>query len=176
MTADDLKALIRTVPDFPQPGILFRDITTLIGDGPGLAASVAMLAARVQGAEAIAGIEARGFIFGAAVAARLGLGFVPVRKPGKLPVPSLAIDYALEYGTDTLEIDPDAVAGGKRIVLVDDLIATGGTALAAAQLIRKGGGVVEQALFVIDLPDLGGADRLRAEGLVVEGLIDFTGH
>ena len=111
MTADELKALIRTIPDFPQPGILFRDITTLIGHGQGLAAAVAMLSDKAQaaGAQAIAGIEARGFIFGAAVACRLGLGFVPVRKPGKLPVPSLAIDYALEYGTDTLEVDPGAV-------------------------------------------------------------------
>ena len=178
MTADDLKALIRTVPDFPQPGILFRDITTLIGHGAGFAASVTMLAERAEaaGAEAIAGIEARGFIFGAAVAAQLGLGLVPIRKPGKLPVPSLAIDYALEYGTDTLEIDPGAVAGGKRVVLIDDLIATGGTALAAAQLIRKAGGVVEQALFVVDLPDLGGAARLRDDGLAVEALLDFPGH
>ena len=178
MTADELKALIRTVPDFPKPGILFRDITTLIGDGPGLAAAVAQLAERAQaaGAQAIAGIEARGFIFGAAVAARLGLGFLPVRKPGKLPVPVLAIDYALEYGTDTLEIDPGAIAPGERIVLIDDLIATGGTALAAAQLLRKAGASLELALFVIDLPDLGGAARLRETGIVAEALIVFPGH
>jgi adenine phosphoribosyltransferase len=143
MTTDDLKALVRAVPDFPQQGILFRDITTLIGNGPGLATTVTMLAERAEavGAQLIAGIEARGFIFGAAVAARLGLGFVPVRKPGKLPVPSLALDYALEYGTDTLEIDPGAVPDGTRVVLIDDLIATGGTARAAAQLIRTAGGV-----------------------------------
>jgi adenine phosphoribosyltransferase len=178
MTSDDLKALVRGVPDFPKPGILFRDVTTLIGHGPGFAAAVALLAERAQAgaAEAIAGIEARGFIFGAAVAARLGLGFVPVRKPGKLPVPVLAIDYALEYGTDTLEIDPDAVGDGRRVVLVDDLIATGGTALAALQLLRKAGGRVEQALFVIDLPDLGGAERLRQAGLAVDALMDFPGH
>ncbi|MEO5587491.1 MAG: adenine phosphoribosyltransferase [Novosphingobium sp.] len=178
MTPDELKALVRAVPDFPQQGILFRDITTLIGNGPGLAATVAQLADRAQaaGAEAIAGIEARGFIFGAAVAARLGLGFVPVRKPGKLPVPSLALDYALEYGTDTLEVDPGAIGEGQRIVLIDDLIATGGTACAAAQLLRTAGGVLEQALFVIDLPDLGGADRLRGEGITVDSLIDFPGH
>jgi adenine phosphoribosyltransferase len=178
MTSDDLKALVRGVPDFPKPGILFRDVTTLIGHGPGFAAAVALLAERAQAgaAEAIAGIEARGFIFGAAVAARLGLGFVPVRKPGKLPVPVLAIDYALEYGTDTLEIDPDAVGEGRRVVLVDDLIATGGTALAALQLLRKAGGRVEQALFVIDLPDLGGAERLRQAGLAVDALMDFPGH
>ena len=178
MTPDELKSLIRAVPDFPKPGILFRDITTLIGNGPGLAAAVALLAERADaaGAELIAGIEARGFVFGAAVAARLGRGFVPVRKPGKLPVPSLALDYALEYGTDTLEIDPGAIPDGTRVVLIDDLIATGGTARAAAQLIRTAGGVLDHALFVIDLPDLGGADRLRAEGLTVASVIDFPGH
>jgi adenine phosphoribosyltransferase len=178
MTPDQLKALIRTVPDFPKPGILFRDITTLIGNGAGFAASVGHLAerARAAGADAIAGIEARGFVFGAAAAAQLGLGFIPVRKPGKLPVPVLAIDYALEYGTDTLEVDPTAIATGQRVVVIDDLIATGGTALAAVQLLRKAGAVVEQALFVIDLPDLGGAERLRGVGLAVDALIDFPGH
>jgi adenine phosphoribosyltransferase len=178
VTQDQLKALIRTVPDFPKPGILFRDITTLIGDGPGLAAAVALLAeqAEAAGAQAIAGIEARGFIFGAAVAAKLGLGFVPVRKPGKLPVPVLALDYALEYGTDTLEVDPGAIAAGQRVVLIDDLIATGGTALAAAQLLRQAGAKVETALFVIDLPDLGGADRLRAADMQVDALVAFSGH
>lgn len=175
---DTLKALIRNVPDFPKPGILFRDVTTLIGHGAGFAAAVCHLADRAEavGAQAIAGIEARGFIFGAAVAARLGLGFVAVRKPGKLPVPVLAIDYALEYGTDTLEVDPDAVADGQTVVLIDDLIATGGTALAALELLRKAGGVVELALFVIDLPDLGGADRLREAGLAVGALMEFPGH
>lgn len=178
MTPDDLKSLVRTVPDFPKPGILFRDITTLIGNGPGLAASIHHLAERADaaGAKAIAGMEARGFIFGAAVAAHLGLGFVPVRKPGKLPVPVLAIDYALEYGTDTLEIDPDSVRQDQEIVIIDDLIATGGTALAAAQLLRKAGARVDQALFVIDLPDLGGANKLRAAGLTVSSLMDFPGH
>jgi adenine phosphoribosyltransferase len=178
MTGDQLKALIRNVPDFPHQGILFRDITTLIGNGPGFAASVSMLAERAQvaGVEVIVGIEARGFIFGAAVAARLGLGFVPVRKPGKLPVPSLALDYALEYGIDTLEIDPGAIIDGQRVVLIDDLIATGGTARAAAQLVRSAGGLLEHALVVIDLPDLGGADRLRAEGITVDSLIDFPGE
>ena len=166
------------MPDFPKPGILFRDITTLIGHGQGLAESVRHLAERAEaaGAEAIAGIEARGFVFGAAAAARLALPFVPVRKPGKLPVPVLAIDYALEYGTDTLEVDPSAVADGTRVVLIDDLIATGGTALAATQLLRKAGAVVDHALFVIDLPDLGGAERLRAAGLSVDALMDFPGH
>lgn len=178
MTPDELKALIRTVPDFPKPGILFRDVTTLIGHGAGFAAAVELLADRAgaAGAQSVAGIEARGFIFGAAVAARLRLPFIPVRKPGKLPVPVLAIDYALEYGTDTLEVDPDAVADGQRVVLLDDLLATGGTALAAVELLRRAGGVVERALFVIDLPDLGGSDRLRGAGLAVDALVAFPGH
>ena len=178
MTADELKALIRTVPDFPKPGILFRDITTLIASGPGFAASIDLLAeqARAAGADAIAGMEARGFIFGAAVAAKLALPFLPVRKPGKLPVPVLSIDYALEYGTDTLEVDPGAIASGQRVVIIDDLIATGGTATAAARLLRQAGALVEHALFVIDLPDLGGAERLRALSIDVSALMDFPGH
>ena len=177
MTRAELAALIRVVPDFPKPGILFRDITTLIGNGPGFAATIALLAdaARAAGAEAIAGIEARGFIFGAPVAASLALPFVLVRKPGKLPVPVLALDYACEYGTDTLEVDPEAVAHGQRILLIDDLIATGGTALAAVQLLRRSGAEVADARFVIDLPDLGGAARLREAGVRVEALLDFAG-
>jgi adenine phosphoribosyltransferase len=176
MTVDDLKSLIRNVPDFPKAGIMFRDVTTLIGHGAGFAASIATLAERAEAAQAIAGIEARGFIFGAAVAAQMGLPFIPVRKPGKLPVPVLAMDYALEYGTDTLEVDPTAVAQGQRVVLIDDLIATGGTALAAAQLLRQAGAVVERALFVIDLPDLGGAAKLRAARVDAQALMAFGGH
>ena len=177
MTPDALKALIRTVPDFPSPGIQFRDITTLMSHSQGMAASVHHLAhhARAGGAEMIAGMEARGFIFGAAVAVAMGVGFVPVRKPGKLPVATIGVDYALEYGTDRLEMDPGAVLPGQRVVIVDDLIATGGTALAAAQLLRKAGAVVERALFVIDLPDLGGAARLRAAGIEVGALMEFEG-
>ena len=178
MTPDDLKALVRSVPDFPKPGILFRDITTLIAHGEGFAACVAMLAAQAEalGAEAIAGMEARGFIFGASVAARLGLPFIPVRKPGKLPVPVLSIDYALEYGTDRLEVDPTAIPEGQRVLILDDLIATGGTALAAAQLLRRAGAQVDHALFVVDLPDLGGAAKLREAGLTAQALMDFAGH
>jgi adenine phosphoribosyltransferase len=178
MSVDELKQLIRSILDFPMPGILFRDVTTLIGHGEGFAAAVTMLAdlAQAAGAKAIAGIEARGFIFGAAAAARLGLGFVPVRKPGKLPVPVLALDYALEYGTGTLEIDPEAIDGSQRVVVIDDLLATGGTALAATQLLRKAGAQVEHALFVIDLPDLAGSERLREAGLTVSALMDFPGH
>lgn len=178
MTADDLKKLVRVIPDFPKPGILFRDVTTLIGHGAGFARAVELLAdnAAVAGAEVIAGIEARGFIFGAAVAARMSLPFVPIRKPGKLPVPVLAIDYALEYGTDTLELDPGAVAGSARVTLIDDLLATGGTALAALELLRRAGASVEQALFVIDLPDLGGSSRLRDAGVTPGFLMSFPGH
>lgn len=178
MTPDQLKSLVRSVPDFPAPGVLFRDITTLIAHGDGLRAAVGHLAehARAGGAQAIAGMEARGFIFGAAVAIELGIGFVPVRKPGKLPVATIGIDYDLEYGTDRLEIDPTAIHQGQRVAIVDDLIATGGTALAAAALLRQAGAKVDQALFVIDLPDLDGAERLRAAGLSVETLMAFPGH
>ena len=178
MTYEELRALVRTVPDFPAPGVQFRDITTLIRDGAWLAATVDWLAARAReaGAQAIAGMEARGFIFGAAVAIELGLGFVPVRKPGKLPVPTIGIDYALEYGKDRLEIDPGAIAPGESVVLVDDLIATGGTAAAAAELLRRAGAMVDTAVFVIDLPDLGGAQRLRSMGVSTHALMDFAGE
>lgn len=177
LTRDELKQLIRTVPDFPAPGIQFRDITTLIGHHQGMAASVHHLAALADaaGAHKIAGMEARGFIFGAAVAVQLGIGFVPVRKPGKLPIETIGIDYALEYGTDRLEMDPAAIEPGQKVVMVDDLIATGGTALASAELLRKAGAQVEHALFVIDLPDLGGAERLRTAGITVNALMDFEG-
>ena len=177
MTPDELRALIKTVPDFPEPGIQFRDITTLIGHGKGLSATVKHLAEAADraGAESIAGMEARGFIFGAAAAIELGIGFVPVRKPGKLPIETIGVDYALEYGTDRLEMDPLAVADGQRVVIVDDLIATGGTALAAVELLRKAGASVSNALFVIDLPDLGGADKLRSADVSVETLMHFEG-
>ena len=177
MTPDELKALVRTIPDWPKPGIQFRDITTLIGHREGLRHAVRHLAdhAASAGAQAVAGMEARGFIFGAAVAVASGLGFIPVRKPGKLPMETIGIDYALEYGTDRLEMDPGAIAAGQRVVIVDDLIATGGTALAAVELLRNAGAVVEHASFVIDLPDLGGAQRLRDAGVEVAGLMQFEG-
>ena len=178
MNPAELKGLIRTIPDFPAAGIQFRDITTLIAHGPGLAATIDHLVDRARAAEAaaVAGIEARGFIFGAAIASRLGLGFIPVRKAGKLPGKTIGIDYALEYGAARIEIDPGAVSPGERVLLVDDLIATGGTALAAAELLREAGAVVDHALFVIDLPDLAGADALRAAGVEPWSLVDFAGH
>ena len=177
MSPAELKQLIRTIPDFPKAGIQFRDITTLIGHPQGFAASVRHLAdkARGMGAEAIAGMEARGFIFGAAVAAELDLGFVPVRKPGKLPIEVIGIDYDLEYGTDRLEMDPSAVNPGENVVIVDDLIATGGTAMATAKLLRTVGARVEHSLFVIDLPDLGGARKLRDLDVAVHSLMEFEG-
>ena len=176
MTPDQLQKLVRSVPDFPAPGVLFRDITPLIASGEGLRAAVRHLAERASGAEMVAGMEARGFIFGAAVAIELGVGFLPVRKPGKLPVPTIGIDYALEYGTSRLEIDPGAISAGARVAIVDDLLATGGTALAATTLLRTAGAVVDRALFVIDLPDLGGSERLRAADLSVDALMVFPGH
>ena len=178
MTRDELKSLIRTIPDFPAAGIQFRDITTLIAHGDGLAATIDHLVERAvqMRPAAVAGIEARGFIFGAAIAARLRLGFVPLRKAGKLPCETIGIDYALEYGAARIELDPTALRRGERVLVVDDLIATGGTALAAAELLRQAGAVVDHALFVIDLPELGGADALRAAGVQAEALIEFAGH
>lgn len=178
LSPGELRRLVRTVPDFPEPGIQFRDITTLIGHPQGLASTMHHLAemARADDARKIAGMEARGFIFGAAVAVQMGVGFVPVRKPGKLPIQTIGVDYALEYGTDRLEMDPDGVEQGEKVVIVDDLIATGGTALATVELLRKAGAVVDQALFVIDLPDLKGADRLRESGVEVRTVLEFEGE
>ena len=173
---DDLAALIRTVPDYPHAGILFRDITTLLLDGRGFAASIDRLAAAGgTGFDLIAGIEARGFVFGAALAARLGKGLILVRKANKLPGTVLGVNYALEYGEDRVEIHADAVPAGARVLVVDDLIATGGTALAAVQLLRAARAEVSAAAFVVDLPDLGGADRLRAAGVAVATLVAFPG-
>ena len=178
MTNDDLKALVRTIPDFPKPGIEFRDISTLLADGPGFAASVAAMVqiARPLSPDRIVAIDARGFLFGAPVAVALGAGVIPARKKGKLPGATLGVDYALEYGTDRLELHVGAVLPGHRALIVDDLIATGGTAMACAQLLREAGAEVVGAVFAIDLPDLGGADRLRALGVPVESLMAFGGH
>lgn len=174
---DDLKALIRTIPDFPKPGILFRDITTLLLDAKGLAACVARMAAATDGpVDLVAGIEARGFLFAAALAVPLEAGVLLIRKDGKLPGVTIAEDYALEYGTDRIAMHEDALAPGARVLLVDDLIATGGTARAAVRLLRKASAVVRQAQFVVDLPDLGGAEALRADGITVGSLVQFDGH
>ena len=174
----DLRSLIRTIPDYPRPGILFRDITTLLAEPAGFRGTIDALAARYAGAGVakVAGIEARGFILGGALADRLGRGFVPIRKRGKLPFRTIGCDYELEYGSDRVEMHVDAIAPGERILLVDDLVATGGTALAAARLINDAGGEIYEIAFVIDLPDLGGAGRLRAAGFPVHALIAFEGH
>lgn len=177
MTAnDDLKALIRTIPDFPRPGIQFRDITTLLLDGRGFSAAIERLAARVVAKpHLVAGIEARGFVVAAALAQRLGSGVLLVRKDGKLPGATIAEDYALEYGSDRLAMHVDACAPGANVLLADDLLATGGTALAAARLVRRAGATVTGAVFIVDLPDLGGSERLREEGIEVHTLVEFEG-
>jgi adenine phosphoribosyltransferase len=173
---DDLKALIRTIPDFPKPGIQFRDITTLLLDGAGFSAAIERLAFRIADKpDLVAGIEARGFILAAALAHRLGAGLLLIRKDGKLPGETIAEDYALEYGSDRLAMHVDACAPGATVHLADDLIATGGSALAATRLIRRAGAVVTGASFIIDLPDLGGSAKLAGEGFPVHSLVEFEG-
>ena len=176
--AIDLKSLVRTIPDYPKNGILFRDITTLIEDPEGFKESVERMASahRGLGITHVAGIEARGFIFGAGVAISLGVGFVLVRKSGKLPGETIGQNYALEYGVDTIEIHTNVVNDSHRVLLVDDLVATGGTAIAATKLLRRTGAAVDHAAFVIDLHELGGADKLRAENVEVDFLISFDGE
>ena len=159
----DVRALIRDIPDFPKPGILFSDITPLLANAEAFAAVVDGLAAiaRTQGVTSIAGIESRGFIFGAPVALALGLPFIPIRKPGKLPFETKRIEYGLEYGTDVLEVHVDAFKAGDRVAIIDDLMATGGTAEAASKLVESLGAAVASILVVIELQELGGTDRLR---------------
>ena len=169
---------IRTIPDYPRPGILFRDITTLLGDPRAFRQSIDELVQPYAGLklDKVAGIEARGFIIGGAVAHQLSAGFVPIRKKGKLPGTTVSIAYSLEYGVDEMEIHADAILSGEKVVLVDDLIATGGTATAAAQLLRNLGADVVAACFIVDLPDLGGAAKLRAMDVPVHTLVEFAGH
>jgi adenine phosphoribosyltransferase len=173
---DHLKALVRTIPDFPKPGIQYRDLTTLLLDREGLAAAVEAMAASVTGPiDLVAAIEARGFAIGGALAVRLNAGMLLVRKDGKLPGQTIAEDYALEYGTDRLAIHVDACTPGARVLIVDDLIATGGTALAAVRLVRRAGGVVVGARFLIDLPALGGTAALQADGVDAVSVMAFDG-
>lgn len=173
----DLAALIRNIPDYPKPGIMFRDVSTLLLDGPGFRATIDRLAVMVApGTTLIAGIEARGFVVAAGLSYALGLGKLMLRKPGKLPGEKIGTDYALEYGTDRIEMHVGHVQPGQKVVLVDDLIATGGTAMAGVDLIRRGGGIVSQALFIVDLPDLGGTAKLRAAGIEPLSLIAFDGN
>ena len=172
-----IKSRIRTVPHYPHQGIMFRDITTLLKDPVGLRATIQEIVTRYKDMkiDKVAGIESRGFIVGTPVAYELGLGFVPIRKKGKLPAETVGRDYELEYGTDRIEIHTDAIQKGDRVLLVDDLIATGGTAEAAAGLIQDMGGVVVECCFVIDLPDIGGRARLEKHGHEVFALCEFEG-
>lgn len=176
--ANDLKSIIRTIPDYPKPGIQFRDITTLLGDARAFRRTVDELVQPFAGRkiDAVAGMEARGFILGGAVAHQLSVGFIPIRKKGKLPHKTVSIGYSLEYGVDEMEMHMDAVKPGEKILLVDDLIATGGTAEGAVKLLRKVGADVVAACFVIDLPELGGAQKLRDLGVPVRSLVAFDGH
>jgi adenine phosphoribosyltransferase len=178
MACMDLKSVIRTIPDYPKPGILFRDVTSLMAHPPAFAETIGRLAApfRHDGVDKVAGIEARGFIFGAPLAIALGAGFVPLRKPGKLPYASMSEPYALEYGRDELHMHVDAIEPGERVLLFDDLIATGGTAEAALKLLRRAKAEMVAAAFVVDLPDLGGRQRLERQGLAVHALLAFEGH
>ncbi|WP_199554879.1 adenine phosphoribosyltransferase [Sandaracinobacteroides hominis] len=173
MTLDELGGFVRAVPDFPKPGILFRDLTPLLADGAAFRAATRALADRAGDFDLIAGIEARGFLFGAALAQLTGKGLVIVRKPGKLPGATIAHDYALEYGTDRLELHADAVTAGARVLMVDDVLATGGTAEAAVTLVRKAGGAVARALFVLELEGLPGAARLQALGVEAVSLFRY---
>ena len=178
MPETDIRSLVRTIPDYPKPGIMFRDITTLLGDARGLTACIERMAEpyKGRGVEAVAGIEARGFILGGAVADRLGCGFVPIRKKGKLPGKAIGQDYELEYGTDIIEIHEDGIKQGEKVLLVDDLVATGGTAEAAVKLLRKLGAEIVGATFVIDLPELRGCRKVEALGIECHTLIDFEGE
>jgi len=177
-TLSELAVSIRSIPDYPKPGIIFRDITTLLGNPRAFRRAVDELVQPYVGlkVDKIAGMEARGFILGGAVAHQLSSGFVPIRKKGKLPHDTVRIAYSLEYGVDEMEMHRDAVQPGEKVILVDDLIATGGTAVGATQLLRQIGAEVVGACFVIDLPDLGGRKKLEDLGVDVHTLVEFAGH
>ena len=174
----DLRSTVRTIPDYPKPGIMFRDITTLLGDARAFRRAVDELVQPWAGSkiDQVAGIEARGFILGGAVAHQVSAGFIPIRKKGKLPHKRVSIAYSLEYGLDEMEMHEDAVTQGEKVILVDDLIATGGTAEGAVKLLKQQGADVLAACFIIDLPELGGADKIRKLGVPVRTLIAFEGH
>ena len=174
----DLKATVRTIPDYPKPGIMFRDITTLLGDARAFRRAVDELVQPWAGSkiDKIAGIEARGFILGGALAHQVSAGFVPIRKRGKLPHTTVRIAYSLEYGVDEMEMHVDAIHPGERVILIDDLIATGGTAEGAVKLLRQIGANVVAACFIVDLPELGGAAKLREMDVAVRTLMSFDGH
>jgi adenine phosphoribosyltransferase len=175
---NDLKATIRTIPDYPKPGIMYRDITTLLGEPRAFRRTVDELVQPWAGSKVdkVAGIEARGFILGGAVAHQVSAGFIPIRKKGKLPFKSVSVGYTLEYGTAEIEMHEDAVLKDERVILVDDLIATGGTAEAACKLLKQMGANVLAACFIVDLPELGGAEKLRKLGVPVRTLVAFEGH
>jgi adenine phosphoribosyltransferase len=174
---ETLKESIRTIPDYPKPGILFRDITTLLGNARAFRRAVDELVYPYAGGKVdkVAGIEARGFILGGAIAHQLSAGFVPIRKKGKLPHDTVRIAYSLEYGIDEMEMHRDAIVPGEKVILVDDLIATGGTAEGAAKLLLQMGAEIVAACFIIDLPDLGGRKKLEALGVTVRTLVEFEG-
>ena len=173
-----LLSAIRNIPDYPKPGIMFRDITTLLGNAPAFRRAVDELVHPYAGmkVDKIAGIEARGFILGGAIAHQLSAGFIPIRKKGKLPHDTVRVAYSLEYGIDEMEMHKDAVQPGEKVILVDDLIATGGTAEGAVKLLTQMGAEIVAACFVIDLPDLGGRAKLEALGVEVNTLVAFEGH
>jgi adenine phosphoribosyltransferase len=175
---DELKRSIRTIPDYPKPGVQFRDITTLLGNARAFRRTVDELVRpwTTEQVDRVAGIEARGFILGGAIAHQLQAGFVPIRKKGKLPHATVRVAYSLEYGIDEMEMHLDAVSPGERLILVDDLIATGGTAEAAVRLLRQRDAEVLAACFIVDLPELGGSKRLLAAGVPVRTLLSFEGH
>jgi len=177
MSYPSIKAKIRTIPDFPKKGIMFRDITTLLKSPEGLCETIDAFTEQYKDRkiDAVVGIEARGFILGSAVACRLGVGFVPIRKKGKLPGKTVSLEYDLEYGKDTVEIHIDAIDKGTHILLIDDLLATGGTCLASAKLVEKLDAVVEEIAFIVELPDLGGRIRLEKEGYKIFALCEFEG-
>jgi adenine phosphoribosyltransferase len=174
----NLKDTIRTIPDYPKPGIMFRDITTLLADARAFRRAIDELVQPFAGAkiDKVAGIEARGFILGGAVAHQMSAGFVPIRKKGKLPHETVRIAYSLEYGVDEMEMHKDAVTRGEKLLLVDDLIATGGTAEGACRLLTSLGAEIVAACFIIDLPELGGAEKIKKLGIPVRSLMQFDGH